>query len=91
VVDHQRSCHSRRSQTKRADNVADVLAIDEALERLADIDPDQCADCGDAVFFAGLTVDETSARARALATLGEKNGRWQLARAWLFRELRQEQ
>jgi len=70
------------------DNVADVLAIDEALERLADIDPDQVR-IVEMRFFAGLTVDETAhVLGRSPRTVKRE---WQLARAWLFRELRQEQ
>jgi len=69
------------------DNVADVLAIDEALEHLAAIDPDQVR-IVEMRFFAGLTVDETAhVLGRSPRTVKRE---WQLAKAWLFRELRQE-
>ena len=69
------------------DNVADVLAIDEALERLAAIDPDQVR-IVEMRFFAGLTVDETAhVLGRSPRTVKRE---WQLAKAWLFRDLRQE-
>jgi len=64
---------------------SDVLAIHEALERLAAIDPDQ-ARIVELRFFGGLTVEET-------ATVLERSPRtvkreWRLARAWLYRALR---
>ena len=69
------------------DNVADVLAIDDALERLAAVDPDQVR-IVEMRFFAGLTVDETAhVLGRSPRTVKRE---WQLAKAWLFRELRQE-
>jgi RNA polymerase sigma factor (TIGR02999 family) len=63
---------------------ADVLAIDEALERLAAIDADQVR-IVELRFFAGLTVDETAhALGRSPRTIKRE---WRLAKAWLFREL----
>lgn len=65
--------------------VADVLAIDEALERLAAIDEDQ-ARIVELRFFAGLTVEETAhVLQRSPRTVKRE---WRLARAWLYRELR---
>ena len=79
---------SLAAATDEASDIADVLAIDEALERLADIDPDQVR-IVEMRFFAGLTVDETAhVLGRSPRTVKRE---WQLARAWLFRELRQEQ
>ena len=64
--------------------VTDVLAVDEALERLAAIDPDQVR-IVELRFFAGLTVEETAAViGRSPRTVKRE---WRLARAWLFREL----
>jgi len=61
--------------------------IDEALERLAAIDLDQVR-IVEMRFFAGLTVDETAhVLGRSPRTVKRE---WQLAKAWLFRELRQE-
>jgi RNA polymerase sigma-70 factor, ECF subfamily len=59
-------------------------ALDEALERLEALDPEQ-ARIVELRFFAGLTIEETAdALALSPATLKR---RWSLARAWLFREL----
>ena len=67
---------------------ADVLAIDQALERLALLDPDQ-ARIVELRFFAGLTVEETAqVLQRSPRTVKRE---WRLARAWLHRELRVDQ
>ena len=63
---------------------ADVLAIDDALERLAALDPDQ-ARIVELRFFGGLTVEETaSVLKRSPRTVKRE---WRLARAWLYRAL----
>ena len=63
---------------------ADVLALDEALERLRALNPRQ-AGVVECRFFAGMSLDETA------AALGISNATvrrdWALARAWLNREL----
>jgi RNA polymerase sigma factor (TIGR02999 family) len=59
-------------------------ALDEALSRLEQLDPEQ-ARIIELRFFAGLTVEE-AADALALSPATLKR-RWSLARAWLFREL----
>jgi DNA-directed RNA polymerase specialized sigma24 family protein len=65
--------------------VADVLAVDEALERLAAHDADQLR-LVELRFFAGLTVEETAhVLGRSPRTVKRE---WRLARAWLYRELR---
>ena len=59
-------------------------ALDEALERLEKIDPEQ-ARIVELRFFAGLSIEEAAAALdMSPATLKR---RWALARAWLFREL----
>jgi RNA polymerase sigma factor (TIGR02999 family) len=64
--------------------IADILAIDEALDRLGQLDADQVR-IVELRYFAGLTVEET---ARVLQRSPRTVKReWQLARAWLFREL----
>jgi len=64
--------------------VADVLAIDDALERLATRDPDQVRII-ELRFFAGLSVEETAhVVARSARTVSRE---WRLAKAWLYREL----
>jgi RNA polymerase sigma-70 factor (ECF subfamily) len=62
----------------------DLLAIDEALERLAAIDPEQ-ARLVELRFFGGLTVEET-AEAMDISPATVKR-HWAVARAWLAREL----
>ena len=64
--------------------LTNVLAIDEVLRRLGHIDPDQQR-LVELRFFAGLTVDETAhVLGRSPRTVKRE---WQLAKAWLFREL----
>jgi RNA polymerase sigma factor (TIGR02999 family) len=59
-------------------------ALDEALTRLEQLDPEQ-ARIVELRFFVGLTVEEAAdALGMSPATLKR---RWSLARAWLFREL----
>jgi len=67
-----------------ADPEAMLPALDQALERLEQIDAEQ-ARIVELRFFAGLTVEEAAdALGISPATLKR---RWSLARAWLFREL----
>jgi RNA polymerase sigma factor (TIGR02999 family) len=64
--------------------LAELLALDEALDRLARFDEDQRR-IVELRFFAGLTVEETAlVLGRSPRTVKRE---WQLARAWLFREL----
>jgi len=66
-----------------ADEV-DLLALHEALERLAVLDPEQ-ARLVELRYFGGLTIDETAdALGVSPATVKRE---WTLARAWLRREL----
>ena len=65
--------------------VADVLAVDQALDRLSKIDQDQ-AHIVELRFFAGLTVEETAHVLKRSARTVKRE--WRLARAWLSRELR---
>jgi RNA polymerase sigma factor (TIGR02999 family) len=59
-------------------------ALDEALERLEALDPEQ-ARIIELRYFVGLTVEEAAeALGMSPATLKR---RWTLARAWLFRAL----
>jgi RNA polymerase sigma factor (TIGR02999 family) len=62
----------------------DVLALDEALTRLADIDPGQ-AKVVELRYFGGLTIEETAeAMDSSPATVKRE---WAMARAWLKQEL----
>jgi len=62
----------------------DVLALDEALQRLARLD-NRHAQVVELRYFGGLSVEETAA-ALNLSPATVKRA-WTLARAWLFREL----
>lgn len=62
----------------------DVLALNEALERLAEADP-QRALIVELRFFGGLTVEET-AEVVQMSPRSVKRS-WQVARGWLFNEL----
>lgn len=65
-------------------NVEDVLAVDEALDRLAALDPRQ-AQIVSLRYFAGLTIAETAAvTGVAPATVKRE---WEAARTWLKRQL----
>ena len=66
------------------DRSIDLLALDEALERLAAIDPEQ-ARLVELRFFGGLTVEET-ADAMDISPATVKR-HWTIAKAWLAREL----
>lgn len=62
----------------------ELLALDEALERLAAIDPRQ-ASVVEYRFFAGLDVDETAEMLGISSPTVARD--WRAARAWLAREL----
>lgn len=96
LVDHARA----RLRSKRGsgavkvaldENVAlspnrdeDVLALDRALERLAELDERQ-ADIVVMRFFGGMTVDEVAELIGVSKRTVE--GEWTMAKAWLRREL----
>jgi RNA polymerase sigma factor (TIGR02999 family) len=63
---------------------ADVLALHEALDRLAGFDPDQ-ARLVELRYFGGLTIEETAEALGVSAATVKRE--WVLARAWLRREL----
>jgi RNA polymerase sigma factor (TIGR02999 family) len=62
----------------------DLLALDEALERLAESDP-RAAEVVKLCFFEGLTQEETAKHLAVSVSTVERN--WAFARAWLFREI----
>ncbi len=66
------------------EQAVDVLALDEALERLARLDEGQ-ARLVELRYFGGLTVEETAAALRVSPATVKRN--WAVARAWLYREL----
>jgi RNA polymerase sigma-70 factor (ECF subfamily) len=62
----------------------DLLAIDEALDRLATIDPQQ-ARVVELRFFSGLSVEETASALDVSPKTVKRD--WSVARAWLRREI----
>src|SRR6185503_10850798 len=62
----------------------DLVAVDEALTRLEQVDPRK-AQVVSLRYFAGLSVEETAA-ALDLSPATVKN-KWAFARAWLYRAL----
>ena len=62
----------------------DVVALDAALERLAQIDEQQSR-VVELRFFSGLTVEET-AEVMGISPATVKRD-WSMAKAWLHREL----
>ena len=95
LVDHaRRRCSNKRGGNQPAASVDDLedvlpspmpderlLAMDEALTRLADIDPRQ-ARVVELRFFAGLSVADTAAALDISPTTVKRE--WATARAWLF-------
>lgn len=96
LVDHAR----HRSRVKRGGNAPhlqleearlavdgpcpEVLEVDQALDRLAEINP-RAARVVEGRFFGGLTLDE----AARLLGVSERTAKrdWAFARAWLYRDL----
>ena len=67
------------------EELVDLLALDDALERLASHHPDR-AQLVELRYFGGLTIQETAAvTGRSVATI---NREWRAARAWLYLQLR---
>jgi RNA polymerase sigma-70 factor, ECF subfamily len=98
LVDHARSRHRDKRGGGRARVVLDeavalspqkdedVIALDEALEKLAALDPRQ-AKVVELRFFGGMNVEEV---AEALGVSKRTvEGDWTFARAWLSRALRE--
>lgn len=95
LVDHARSKMRRKREGSRRrvplhDDVLtlerdeDVLRVEEALEKLAVIDPRQ-ATIVELRFFGGMTVDEVAAVLKVSKRTVEAE--WTMIRAWLRKEL----
>ena len=67
--------------TEEADR---ILALDEALERLAALNP-RHAKVVECRFFAGMTIEETAAALEVSPATTKRD--WNLLRLWLGREL----
>jgi RNA polymerase sigma factor (TIGR02999 family) len=66
------------------EQAADLLALNDALETLAEVDP-QRSRIVELRFFGGLTIEET-AQVMGISTPSVERG-WRAARAWLHTEL----
>ena len=64
---------------------ADVLALDEALQRLAKLDARK-SQIVEMRFFGGLSLEETAEALNVSVATVRRD--WTLARVWLFRELK---
>ena len=62
----------------------DLLALDEALDRLATTDP-RAAELVKLCFFIGLTQEQAAKELGISISTVERT--WAFARAWLFREM----
>jgi len=65
-------------------SIVDVLAVDDALTRMAGFDPRQ-AEILELHFFAGLTFEEIAVQLGVSARTVKRD--WTMARAWLRQEL----
>ena len=96
LVDHARKHRAKkrgggaRKMRLEPDMVAsseedlDLVALDEALNKLAEVDPRKSR-VVELRYFVGLNMDET---ARTLgSSLRTVEREWTMARAWLFREI----
>jgi len=72
-------------QLSTAEPPEQILAMDEALEKLALADP-QKAELVKLRYFAGMTIDETAELMGISAPTAKRW--WAYARAWLHREIR---
>jgi RNA polymerase sigma factor (TIGR02999 family) len=66
------------------DDAVDLVALDAALDRLAELSPQQSR-VVELRYFAGLSIEET-AEVLGVSTMTVKRA-WAMARAWLHREL----
>jgi RNA polymerase sigma factor (TIGR02999 family) len=97
LVDHARSRHrlKRGGAAMRVTWVEemapagqeglDLVGLDEALNRLAELDPQQSRII-ELRFFGGLSIEETAESLNVSAATVKRE--WAMARAWLFRELK---
>jgi RNA polymerase sigma factor (TIGR02999 family) len=102
LVDHARAQHATKRggamqqitlgdvvqtvSSQQDDSALDVLALHDALDRLAKMDPDQ-ARLVELRYFGGMNIEET-AEALGVSPATVKR-EWAVARAWLRREMSQ--
>ena len=73
-----------KPRTSHAERGEDIIALDEALQSLAAIDPRKSR-IVELRFFGGLSVDETAEVLNVSPRTVMRE--WSLAQAWLYREL----
>ena len=96
LVDHARAHNTEKRggqarKLSRAEAIAvgnerpvDLIALDEALERLAQMDAEKCR-LVELRYFAGLSVEETAeAMGMSVATVMRH---WSMAKAWLRKQM----
>jgi len=84
AVDREDQRHSASAAPRSSLDPIDLLALDDALTRLAALDP-QKARLVELRYFAGLSMPEAAeALGVSVATVGRE---WAIARMWLRREL----
>jgi RNA polymerase sigma factor (TIGR02999 family) len=84
AVDREHERHGASATPRSSVDPVDLLALDDALARLAAFDP-QKARLVELRYFAGLSMPEAAeALGVSLATVGRE---WAIARMWLRREL----
>jgi RNA polymerase sigma factor (TIGR02999 family) len=83
-LDHSTAIDLDQLQTPGTEMSAQVCALDDALNALAQIDPRR-AQVVELRFFGGLTVEETGQVLQVSPQTVMRD--WRLARAWLAREL----
>ncbi len=84
TIDREMHAHGPSSSERPSLDPVDLLALDDALARLAAIDPQKCR-LVELRYFAGLSMPEAAeALGVSLATAGRE---WAIARMWLRREL----
>jgi RNA polymerase sigma factor (TIGR02999 family) len=69
------------------ERAADVMALDEALKRLAENDPRKCQ-IVELRYFGGMTVEETAELLKISPITVKRD--WLVAKAWLHREISNE-
>lgn len=96
LVDYARSKHRQKRGGERlkveldenaivsADNITQILELNEVLERLADLD-ERKVRVVEMKFFGGLTMDEIAEVLNVSPETAKRD--WSFARAWLLREL----
>jgi RNA polymerase sigma-70 factor (ECF subfamily) len=78
------SIDDHRDVGQTADSVVDLVALDEALQRLDRLEPRQSR-IVELRYFAGLTIAETAALLDL--SISSVKDDWRMARSWLYREL----